>query len=261
MQMGLEGKTVLVTGASQGIGRATAKAFAEEGCGYLHLAARNEQELKSLQLELTQAHPARCSIHPMDLSNDAAMQSLASRVGDIDVLFNNAGDIPHGSVEEVGDAAWRKGFDLKVFGYISLCRIYMSRMAAKRSGVIVNDIGNSSELFDSRYIAGVTGNSALVAFTKSLGGTSLDVGVRVVGVSPGPVATTRMIRAMKHRAHDLYGTEDRWEELFACYPGKRPATPEEIADLVVFLASPRAGYITGTVVTIDGGIASRGSII
>jgi NAD(P)-dependent dehydrogenase (short-subunit alcohol dehydrogenase family) len=211
MQLGLQGKVVLVTGASQGIGRVTAKAFAAEGCGHLHLTARNEQELKSLQAEITEAHATRCSIYPMDLSSDLAMQTLADAVGEVDVLFNNAGDIPHGSLEEVGDAAWRKGFDLKVYGFISLCRIYMARMAAKRSGVIVNDIGNSFDLFDSRYIAGGTGNAALVAFTRSLGGTSLDVGVRVVGVCPGPVATNRMIRAMKHRAHDLYGTEDRWE--------------------------------------------------
>jgi NAD(P)-dependent dehydrogenase (short-subunit alcohol dehydrogenase family) len=90
---------------------------------------------------------------------------------------------------------------------------------------------------------------------------SLDHGVRVVGVNPGPVATDRMVKLMKRRALDWYGDEARWEELFDKYPGKRPATPEEVADLILFLASARAGYITGTVVTIDGGIASRGSII
>jgi NAD(P)-dependent dehydrogenase (short-subunit alcohol dehydrogenase family) len=100
-----------------------------------------------------------------------------------------------------------------------------------------------------------------MAFTRALGGVSLDYGVRVVGVNPGPVETDRMVRLMKRRATDLFGDENRWRELFDRYPAGRPATVEEVADLMVFLASPRAAYITGTIVTIDGGIAARGSII
>jgi NAD(P)-dependent dehydrogenase (short-subunit alcohol dehydrogenase family) len=100
-----------------------------------------------------------------------------------------------------------------------------------------------------------------MAFTRALGGQSLDFGVRVVGVNPGPVETERMVKINKRRALDWYGDENRWEELRAKYPGGRPASAEEVADLIVFLASPRAAYITGTVVTIDGGIAARGSII
>ncbi len=98
-------------------------------------------------------------------------------------------------------------------------------------------------------------------FTKALGGASLNHGVRVVAVNPGPVATDRMLKIMKRKAIDMLGDEARWEELFDKYPGKRPATSEEVADLVAFLSSPKAGYITGTVVTIDGGIAARGSVI
>jgi NAD(P)-dependent dehydrogenase (short-subunit alcohol dehydrogenase family) len=82
-----------------------------------------------------------------------------------------------------------------------------------------------------------------------------------VGVNPGPVATDRMVKIMKRRALDWYDDEGRWEELFDKYPGKRPATPEEVADLMLFLSSDRAGYITGTVITIDGGIASKRSSI
>ena len=88
-----------------------------------------------------------------------------------------------------------------------------------------------------------------------------DDGIRVVGVNPGPVATDRMVKLMKRRALDWYGDEGRWEELFDKYPAKRPAQPEEVGDLIVWLASDRAQYITGTIVTIDGGIASRRSII
>jgi NAD(P)-dependent dehydrogenase (short-subunit alcohol dehydrogenase family) len=80
-------------------------------------------------------------------------------------------------------------------------------------------------------------------------------------VNPGPVETERMVKINKRRALDWYGDEDRWQELRQKYPGGRPASAEEVADLMVFLASPRAAYITGTIVTIDGGIAARGSII
>jgi NAD(P)-dependent dehydrogenase (short-subunit alcohol dehydrogenase family) len=100
-----------------------------------------------------------------------------------------------------------------------------------------------------------------MAFTKALGGQSLDFGVRVVGVNPGPVETERMVKINKRRAIDWYGDESRWTEMSEKFPGGRPASAQEVADLMVFLASPRCGYITGSIVTIDGGIAARGSVI
>ena len=260
MDMRMRGKTVLITGASKGIGLACAEAFAAEGCT-LHLAARSADLLAAAKAQLEAAHGVVVHTYARDLSDDAAMRALAAEVGDVDVLVNNAGDIPAGPLDVVDDAAWRRGWDLKVFGYISLTRAYYERMRARGEGVIVNDIGNSGENFDARYIAGSSGNASLMAFTRALGGASLDHGLRVVGVNPGPVATDRMLTLMKRRAVDWYGDESRWEELYDKYPGKRPATAEEVADLILFLASPRAGYITGTIVTIDGGIASRGSII
>ena len=260
MDLELLGKTVLITGASKGIGLACAHGFAGEGC-HLHLAARSAEPMLAAKAEIEARHGVRVTVHAGSLSDDAAMRALADAVGDVDVLVNNAGDIPAGDIEAVDDAAWRRGWDLKVFGYISLTRTYWTRMKAQGHGVIINDIGNSGENFDARYIAGSSGNASLMAFTKALGAVSLDHGVRVVGINPGPVATERMVKLMKRRAVDWYGDETRWEELFDKYPGKRPASAEEVADLTMFLASKRAGYITGTVVTIDGGIASRGSII
>jgi NAD(P)-dependent dehydrogenase (short-subunit alcohol dehydrogenase family) len=197
----------------------------------------------------------------MDLSSDAQMQTLSEAVGEVDILINNAGNIPSGPLDAVDDAAWRQGFDLKVFGYVSLTRILYKKMSERGHGVIINDIGNSGENWDANYIAGSTGNAALMAFTRALGGVSMDYNVRVLGVNPGPVETDRMVRLMKRRAIDQLGDESRWRELFDRYPAGRPATAAEVADLMVFLSSPRAGYISGTIVTIDGGIASRGSII
>jgi NAD(P)-dependent dehydrogenase (short-subunit alcohol dehydrogenase family) len=260
VKLNLEGKSVLVTGASKGIGLATAWAFAREGCS-LHLAARSAELLEAARTAITAECRVPVQSYAMDLSNDAQMRELAAKAGAVDILINNAGDIPSGPLDAVDDAALRRGFDLKVFGYISLTRVLYAKMCERGSGVIINDIGNSGENWDARYIMGSTGNAALMSFTRALGGVSLDQGVRVVGVNPGPVATDRMVKLMKRRALDMHGDEGRWKELYKMYPGGRPATAEEVADLMVFLASPRAGYITGTVVTIDGGIASRGSII
>ena len=259
MQLDLADKTALITGASKGIGLACARTLAAEGC-HLHLAARNGPAMEQARDELVAAHGVRVTVHPLDLSSTAAMEQLAEATADSDILINNAGDIPAGKLASVSDAALRAGFDLKLFGYITLTRLFYPRMAG-RGGVILNIIGNSGENWDASYFAGSTGNAALMSFTRAIGGASLDDGVRVVGINPGPVATDRMVKLMRRRAKDNLGDESRWEELFAKYPGKRPATAEEVADLTAFLASPRAGYITGTIVTIDGGIASRGSVI
>jgi NAD(P)-dependent dehydrogenase (short-subunit alcohol dehydrogenase family) len=100
-----------------------------------------------------------------------------------------------------------------------------------------------------------------MAFTRAMGGSSLDDNIRVVGVNPGPVDTDRIYNMLKKRALDLYGDESRYTELRDTYPLGRPAHLYEVTDLIVFLASFRAGYITGTILTVDGGIASRRSIV
>jgi NAD(P)-dependent dehydrogenase (short-subunit alcohol dehydrogenase family) len=256
VELDLAGKTVLITGASKGIGLACAHAFASEKCN-LHLVARSPSLLEEARNDITSKYPVSVHLHVFDLSSEAGISELTKDVTDIDILINNAGDLPAGTIESVDDAALRRGFDLKVFGYISLSRAYWIRMKARGSGVIINDIGNSGENPRPNYIAGSTGNAALMSFTRALGSFSLDDGVRVVGVNPGPVETERMVRLMKRRALDRHGNEDRWREQYSKYPGGRPASAKEVADLIVFLASPRAGYISGTNVTVDGGIAAR----
>lgn len=260
LDLELTGKSVLITGASRGIGRAAVTTFASEGCS-LHLAARSADQLESLRSEILAKYKVDVHLHPGDLSTTESMVKLARACGVVDVLINNAGDIPAGTIERLEDKDWRRGFDLKLFGYINLTREIYLGMKKRGSGVIINDIGNSGENWDYNYVAGSTGNAALMSFTKAIGGISMDYGVRVVGVNPGPIATDRMDRMMKRRARDTYGDESRWEEFMKDYPGGRMGTPQEVADLMAFLASPRAGFISGTIVTIDGGVAAFGSII
>lgn len=261
MDLGLKGKTALITGASKGIGLATAFSFAQEGIGKLHLAARSEDKLAEARDELVRRFGVTVEIHATDLSKTENVIALAARCADADILVNNAADSAPGPLDKLSDAQWRESLDMKIFSYATLTREIYAHMKQRGHGVIVNDIGNSGENWDANYIVGTTGNAAMMAFTRGVGGRSLDDGIRVVGVNPGPVATDRMVKLMKRRALDWYGDEGRWEELFDKYPAKRPAQPEEVGDLIVWLASDRAQYITGTIVTIDGGIASRRSII
>jgi 3-oxoacyl-[acyl-carrier protein] reductase len=111
---------------------------------------------------------------------------------------------------------------------------------------------------DRTYIAGSTGNAALMAFTKALGGSAGDDGLRVVGINPGAIATDRLITIMRARAQDRLGDAGRWGELMKPLPMGRAGTPEEIGVMVAFLASDVSAYTTGTIITIDGGAANRG---
>lgn len=258
MDLHLRGKRVLITGASKGIGAAAAEAFAEEGC-HLHLAARNEQALNEVAARLRSARQIDCRVHAVDLRKAEDIARLAKGAADIDILVNNAGDIPGGSLEKVDDAAWRHGWQLKVFGYIDLTRLVYAQMKARGGGVIINDIGAAGERFAFEYIAGSAGNAALMAFTRALGGKSLEDKIRVVGINPGPVETDRIVSLMKTHAKARFGDEGRYRELMARFPLGRPAKPREIADMMAFLASERSAYTTGVIVTIDGGICARPS--
>jgi NAD(P)-dependent dehydrogenase (short-subunit alcohol dehydrogenase family) len=256
MDLELRGLTALVTGASRGIGLAIAEAFAREGC-HLHLAARTGADLDTARTRIASPNKVRIECHACDLSDGASVELLAQRCADVDILVNNAGAIPSGDIEQVGEARWREAWELKVFGYINLTRAIYARMRERRRGVIVNVIGVSGERLRASYIAGSTGNAALMAFTKALGGGSVDHGVRVVGVNPGQVETDRLRERMEPKAQAAFGDRSRWREMAASAPLGRWGRPDEIADAVVFLASSRASYISGTIVTVDGGRAVR----
>ncbi len=258
MDLDLAGRRVLITGASKGIGAATAEAFAEEGC-HLVLVARDGAALSRVSQDACRGRTtSRATPHPADLRDSAAIARLADEAGDVDVLVNNAGDIPGGALSAIDEATWRHAWDLKVFGFINLTRLYYERMKAAGRGVIVNVIGSAGERFDANYITGAAGNAALMTFTRALGGRSLDDGVRLVGINPGPVETDRIVALTKTRARAQFGDENRYLELMARYPLGRAARPREIADLALFLASDRSAYTSGVIVTVDGGLDARG---
>ena len=177
----------------------------------------------------------------------------------MDILVNNAGANPPGALTAIDDATWRAAWDLKVFGFINMTRHVYAGMAARGGGVIVNVIGAAGERMNAAYIVGSTGNAGLMAFTRALGAAAPADGVRVVGINPGLTATDRAQMLVRTWSETTFGDAQRWRELpqVRALPFGRMCEPQEVADLVAFLASPRAGYISGTIVTIDGGAVNR----
>jgi short-subunit dehydrogenase len=256
MDLNLKGKTVLITGASRGIGLAVAKGFALEGCN-LHLVSRTLVDLEKARKEIQAIANVEIHCHAMDLSVSENINLLAERCASVDILVNNAGGITSGTLLDIPESRWRETWELKVFGYINLTRAIYRHMSERRSGVIVNVIGVAGERLRQDYIAGSTGNAALMAFTRNLGGQSVDYRVRVVGVNPGQIETDRLRQRLEKRALAELGNKNRWLELVNDPPLGRLAQPEEVADSVLYLASDRASYISGTILTVDGGRAVR----
>ncbi len=252
MELNLQGKVALITGASRGIGRAIADGLAAEGV-HLHLVARSRIDLERARSELMERHSVHVEVHAMDLSQRGRAEALATRVGTVDILINNAGAIPTGPLNAVDEDIWRQSWDLKVFAYINLCRAMYGRMREVGSGAILNVIGTGGERHDPGYIAGVTGNAGLMAFTRAMGAAGPRHGVRVVGVNPGLTRTDRMEKQARIRARMAGRDPEQWPRMLGRLPFDRPAEPVEVADVVVFLASPRASYVSGTIVTVDGG--------
>ena len=256
MELNLKGRTVLITGSSRGIGESIAQVMAAEGCNLI-LTATDSAKLSQLAADLKQRHGVSVQTHAFDLSKQDNIKALADVAGHCDILVNNAGAVPRGSLHEVTPEAWRHGWNLKVFGYIDLTRYILPRMSARRSGVIINIVGMAGERPEPQYIATCCGNAALMMFTQCIGGESMRDGVRVVAVNPGPIMSDRHRRGAERVAERELGSKDRWPELYKRFPIGRPGRVEEVANVVAFLASDLASYISGEIIRIDAGLKVR----
>lgn len=282
MDLHLEGKCVLITGGSKGIGLACAQSFAAEGCD-VHIVGRSLPSLERAREHVHQELNRPVTVHCADVGDPQQRLTLAPIMEHVDILINNAGAIPGGSLDDIDMDRWKQAWEVKVYGYIEMTRMALAAMTRRQSGVIVNVIGSGGASPRYEYVCGSAANSALMTFTKAVGAHAARIGVdqdsrsgtqsgdsagaggpatrsgrvRVLGVNPGPTSTDRLLSVYRARAQALLGDGDRWPELLADLPFGRPSEAAEIADIVTFMASDRASYLTGVVLDADGGAMYR----
>ena len=254
MDLNLSHQRVLVTGGSKGIGYAISEAFLMEGAD-VTIVARSEKELKHAADKLFKSTGCKPQYFSFDLSEVEERKDLYQKVGDIDILVNNAGAIPGGNLLTVKIDDWLSSWNLKVFGYIHLCQLFLPNMKEKQSGTIINIIGMGGRAVNSNYICGAGGNAALIGFTQAIGSETPNYNVRVFGINPSATLTDRMVQLYKVRAEEELGNPNRWEELLnsSKMPFGRVKLPEEVGALTVMLSSSKVHYLSGTVIDLDGG--------
>jgi NAD(P)-dependent dehydrogenase (short-subunit alcohol dehydrogenase family) len=251
--MELSGKIALVTGGTKGTGKAIADRLLQAGATVI-ITARNKPENENANVHFISA----------DLSISSGTKKVIEEVqrsfGKLDILINNLGssETPGGGFEVLNDEDWEKTFQANLFAPVRLDRGFLPEMIQQKSGVIIHiaSIQGKLPLYDSTlpYAAAKAG---LRNYSKSLSNEVAPKGVRVLTVSPGWIMTTSAMRMMERIAESSNGTiEEATESVMDALGGipfGRPAEPEEVAELVGFLVSPRANYLTGTEFVIDGG--------
>ena len=246
-----DAQVVLVTGGSKGIGLACARHFTGEGARVV-ISSRTQAHIDAALASLPGALG-----YAADLSDDAAAAALVdfvvTEVGPIDVLVNSAGAAKRSPPGDLTPAFWRAAMDAKFFSTINVVDPVVKQMAARGRGVIVSIIGAGGKVASPIHLAGGSANAALMLATAGLGNAYASSGVRVLGVSPGLTETGRVTEGMTADAR-LAGitVEAAIERSLQKIPMGRMAKPEEVADLVLFLASDKARYLTGITVTMDG---------
>jgi len=242
--MRLEGKTAVVTAAAQGIGRATAEAFAKAGA---RVWATDINPAKLAQLSAV----PNITTRPLDVTNDAQIRQFASEAGPVHILFNCAGFVHNGTVLEATEEEWEFAFNLNVKSMWRMIRAFLPGMLAQSDGCILNmsSVASSLKAVPSRFVYCTT-KAAVIGLTKSVAADYITKGIRCNAICPGTVESPSLEDRL--RAQGDY--EKARTAFIARQPMGRIGRPEEIADLAVYLAT--ATYTTGAVHIIDGGWAA-----
>jgi 3-oxoacyl-[acyl-carrier protein] reductase len=251
----------MVSGASKGIGRAVALGLAEEGV-HLALNARGPELLQKLADEIGRRYDVTALPVPGDMRELPDVQTFVGRTIErferIDILVNAAGSSQGGVFWEVPDQVWLDSWGLKLFGYVRLMREVVPHMIRQGAGRIVNVVGNSGKQPIPTMLPGGSANAALLTITKGVADSVAQHNIVVNAVNPGPIRTERWDGLMERLGQAIGISAAEYEATFVKdIPLGRIGRPEEMADLIVFLASERASFLTGVSITADGGM-SRG---
>jgi len=240
----LKGKKALLTAAGQGIGAATAVAFANQGA-QVFATDINEALLQKLAADVPGVHT-----HRLDVRNSQAVESLAAELGAIDILFNCAGFVHQGTILDCSEQDWDFSFDLNVKSMYRTCRAFLPAMIAAKKGSIINMSSGASSIkgAPNRFVYGAT-KAAVIGLTKSLAADFIRQGIRVNAICPGTVESP----SLEQRIAALGDVEKARKEFIARQPMGRLGKPEEIAALAVYLASDESSFTTGQIHIIDGG--------
>lgn len=266
MDLQLQGRHVLITGGSKGIGLACARAFLAEGAR-VSLVSRSAQNLERGAAQLSQAlsesgadaGPERVATFAADLRNpDAALAALDAAekaCGPVDILVNSAGAAKRVGPDDLTPKAWHDSMEAKYFTYIHMLDPVIKRMGRRGSGAIVNVIGAGGKVASPTHLSGGAANAALMLVSAGMAAAYGAKGVRVNAVNPGLTLTERLKEGMAAEAKlGNISIDEAIARANQRMPLGRIARPEEIADAVVFLASPRASYITGAILAMDGAV-------
>ena len=259
MDAGLKDKVVVVTGASKGIGLACAAAFLGAGAK-VALVSRSRKNLDAALARLPpSAHKPVAIAADLTRADDAArmVADAVAQLGPVDVLVNSAGAAKRTAPDDLTAQAWHDAMDAKFFSYVHPVDIVVKQMAARGRGVIVNIIGMGGKVANPIHLPGGAANAALMLATAGLAAAYGPKGVRVNAISPGTTLTGRVQEGLAVEAK-LTGMPEA--ELLAKaqakIPLRRAGTPEEVAQVALFLASAAASYVTGAIIPMDGGAAA-----
>ncbi|WP_439588759.1 SDR family NAD(P)-dependent oxidoreductase [Hydrogenophaga sp.] len=256
MDLRLTGQHVLITGGSRGIGLACALEFLREGAR-VSIVSRNPEHLQTAQAQLKRDTGATVTIHSADLSDTQAALTVVDAAeregGPIDILVNSAGAAKLTPFAELSPAAWQAAMQAKFFSYINVTDPLIKRMGARGRGAVVNVVGMGGKVATIHHLAGGSANAALMLSTVGLAAAYAPQGVRVNAVNPAITLTERAAANISADARQRnVSEEEAMRQAQSRAPLGRLANPQDIADVVVFLASPRAAYVTGVVMSLDG---------
>jgi NAD(P)-dependent dehydrogenase (short-subunit alcohol dehydrogenase family) len=257
MDLKLDGKTALVTGGSEGIGKGIAHALAKEGVD-IAICARRKEPLEKAAAEIAKETNRKIVPITADLSKDADARNFVEQghkaLGRVDIMVNNAGSSPGGVLEHLSEADWEQSLQLKFMGYVRCLRYVLPIMVKQGGGRVVNLIGNDGVKPSYWEIAPGAANAAGQNLTMSLAGQYGKHNISFCAVNPGPVRTERWAGLVAAMSRDMKLPHEEADQLApASIPLGRIAEVEEVANLVVMLASPLMHMVNGTQIEIDGG--------